>query len=62
LWSDIHINEWPGGAKYNSKVDLIGGSIILQEIDEDILGILLDSGIPILDCTGKYNFSGISQL
>lgn len=62
MWCDMYVKDWSVGLKFDPKVDSIAALIILQEIDQKMLDFALKTEIPILDCTGKYNFPGIKQL
>jgi len=61
-WCDLNIKESNLGKRLNSYQKDISSIIILQEIDPEILSLGILSHAVILDCTGKYELNGVTQL
>jgi UDP-N-acetyl-D-glucosamine dehydrogenase len=62
FWQDSLVTEWEFAPKMPHIDPELSGIVILQEIDHTNLLKALESKIPILDCTGRYVFEGVTQL
>jgi UDP-N-acetyl-D-glucosamine dehydrogenase len=62
FWCDLNIKDSNCGKRLDFYQNDIPAIVILQEIDSEILALGISNHCTILDCTGRYEVTGVVQM